>query len=357
MKKSLFTIFFLLTISISIIAQTPQVKIPITVSDGVTSQILNFGLDPSATEGIDAALGEYELPPLPPAGVFDARFLLPANYLKGSLSDYRLGSDATKGDRTYRIQYQVGTGSTITISWNFPTGVTGVLKDMFGGVIVNKAISGTGNYIVPSNLSPLNMIITYNLIAKPAVPTLTTPINNATGISINPNLVWVASTGADTYNLQIATDASFTTIIKDTSQTGTSYNVTTALTNNTKYYWRVSAANAGGTSNYTSEWNFTTIIAKPAVPTLSSPANNSTGISTTPALTWNPVTGADTYNLQIATDASFTAIIKDTSQTGTTYNVTTALTNGTKYYWRVNATNAGGTSAWSSVFKDRTSVV
>ena len=103
MKKSLFTIFSLLTISISIFAQTPQVKIPITVSDGVTLQILNFGLDPSATDGIDAALGESELPPLPPSGVFDARFLLPANYLIGSLSDYRLGYDTTKGDRTYRL--------------------------------------------------------------------------------------------------------------------------------------------------------------------------------------------------------------------------------------------------------------
>ena len=32
------------------------------------------GLDETATDCIDPALGEVELPPLPPAGVFDIRF-------------------------------------------------------------------------------------------------------------------------------------------------------------------------------------------------------------------------------------------------------------------------------------------
>ena len=209
-------------------------------------------------------------------------------------------------------------------------------------------IFATDNDISPSNSS---LISSFSVVVKiPDVPTLSSPANNSTGISTTPTLIWNPVTGADTYNLQIATDANFTAIIKDTSQSDTSYNVTTGLTNSTKHYWRVSSTNTGGTSNYSSVWNFTTIVAASGVPTLSSPANNSTGISTTPTLIWNPVIDADTYNLQIATDANFTAIIIDASLSDTSYNVTTAIINGTKYYWKVNETNAGGTSDYSTVW-------
>ena len=43
-------------------------------AEGGKSGVLQFGVDAQATAGIDAALGEIEQPPLPPAGVFDARF-------------------------------------------------------------------------------------------------------------------------------------------------------------------------------------------------------------------------------------------------------------------------------------------
>jgi hypothetical protein len=46
----------------------------ISVTDGIITDTLHFGLHPNATNGIDNALGEDELPPLPPSGIFDARF-------------------------------------------------------------------------------------------------------------------------------------------------------------------------------------------------------------------------------------------------------------------------------------------
>ncbi|MBU1545114.1 MAG: hypothetical protein KKE62_19965, partial [Proteobacteria bacterium] len=73
---ALFT-FSILTLSLNLcLAQTPAIDIPITVTDnsGGTQQ-LNFGLDPTATDGIDVSLGESELPPPPPSGIFDARFM------------------------------------------------------------------------------------------------------------------------------------------------------------------------------------------------------------------------------------------------------------------------------------------
>ena len=48
--------------------------------DAENSETLQFGLDPCATDDLDACVGESELPPLPPSGVFDARFTDDGSY-------------------------------------------------------------------------------------------------------------------------------------------------------------------------------------------------------------------------------------------------------------------------------------
>ena len=52
------------------------------------ANLLLFGLDSTATDGLDSQLGESELPPFPPAGAFEARFFLPDNNFSGSLGSY-----------------------------------------------------------------------------------------------------------------------------------------------------------------------------------------------------------------------------------------------------------------------------
>jgi hypothetical protein len=47
----------------------------LTVVSGLATIELVLGQHPEATAGLDGALGEYELPPLPPSGSFDARFM------------------------------------------------------------------------------------------------------------------------------------------------------------------------------------------------------------------------------------------------------------------------------------------
>lgn len=85
-------------------------------------------------------------------------------------------------------------------------------------------------------------------------------------------------------------------------------------------------------------------------PTLSSPANGSTVSNLTPRLAWNPPTGATSYGLQVATESTFTNLV--VNQTGIAnpyYDLPPGeLNSNTGYYWRVNASNAAGTSAWSS---------
>jgi hypothetical protein len=68
----------------------------------------------------------------------------------------------------------------------------------------------------------------------------------------------------DYFRLQIATDALFTTIVKDqTGMTSPNLTVSTGLLGNTKYYWRVYGANAVGVGKWSSVNSFTTMTALP----------------------------------------------------------------------------------------------
>ncbi len=90
------------------------------------------------------------------------------------------------------------------------------------------------------------------------------------------------------------------------------------------------------------------MLATPGVPVLGSPADFAVGVSIEPTFTWGAVVGAASYTLQLATDAAFTTNVTTYSGLlGTTYTVT-GLSNSTQYYWRMSATNGGGTSSYSS---------
>jgi hypothetical protein len=83
---------------------------------------------------------------------------------------------------------------------------------------------------------------------------------------------------------------------------------------------------------------------------LSSPADGATGVSINPTLTWNASSGATTYRAQLSTTADFSTLVADrTGLTGTSVTIT-GLAANTLYYWRVNATNTGGDSPWSTVW-------
>jgi hypothetical protein len=249
-----------------IYAQTPALDLPLTVTDGVTNQELRFGIDPTATDGFDNALSESELPPVPPAGVFDARFIgtdISKPLGQGTLKDYRTGTAVGDTTHTYEISYQLGSGTAITIGWDLPMGITGVLQDLFGGVLVNQPMIDQSNFTVPNPaIDKLKMIITYTkpTAIPPSPPALTSPADGAVGLPTSLTLSWSELSEATSYHLQVSTTSSFATMVIDQSGIPqTSYPVS-GLLNNTTYYWRVSATNAGGASGWSSAWRFTTLV-------------------------------------------------------------------------------------------------
>lgn len=220
--------------------------------------------------------------------------------------------------------------------------------------------NGTAGVITGNPAGTVNLLL-YSVVAggppppPPAAPTLASPADGATNVSIPAALSWNASSGASSYTVQVSTDPGFGSFAYNQSGITSTSTSVSGLSGNTLYYWRVNATNAGGTSGWSSTRSFTTSTAPPpAAPTLVSPTNGQTNVSRTPTLTWNASSGATSYRVQVSTSSAFTTTVYD--QSGITSTSTTLPTLGGRvwHYWRVSATNAGGTSGWSATWNFRT---
>ena len=193
--------------------------------------------------------------------------------------------------------------------------------------------------------------VTVNDIEPLPAPNLSSPANGETGVSISPVLRWQEVEGANSYNVQLSENDTFTELIVDqTNVTGTSYNVV-GLSYETTYYWRVSAENNDGTSDWSAVWSFTTRTEQTDpldAPTLSSPSNGAVDVELPVTLDWYNVPGATSYDVQLSDDDGFSNLIVDENGiTASNYTVS-ELDNGTTYYWRARAKNASETSNWSA---------
>ena len=97
--------------------------------------------------------------------------------------------------------------------------------------------------------------------------------------------------------------------------------------------------------------SFFSASAQPAAPVLSSPTNGAANLPTSVTLSWNSVSGASSYTLQISSSSAFTSFIANQSSIPGTSQVLSGFSINTTCYWRVNATGTGGTGAWSSVWE------
>ena len=193
--------------------------------------------------------------------------------------------------------------------------------------------------------------------AGPPAPPLVAPANDTTNQFVPVTLSWGSVAFAVSYNMQVSATSSFSSTVFE--QAGyTSDTVTVgALVNSTTYYWHVNAANGSGTGTWANAWRFTTVEAAPAAPVPATPVNGAADQGTILTVGWTASTGATSYEVQIATESAFAATVS--SQTGLTADSATVsgLDYGTTYYWRINATNTGGSSTWSEVWSFATLAV
>ena len=133
----------------------------------------------------------------------------------------------------------------------YGTSMAGRMTYMYAEV--GAGCSLTGPYV--SNYYP-NIRI-YGTLLPPVAPVLLSPSNGASNQATRITLAWNASANASGYRLQVATDAGFSNIVLDQADIATA-GKRVNLNTNTQYFWKVNATNSGGTSDWSTAWNFTT---------------------------------------------------------------------------------------------------
>jgi len=149
-----------------------------------------------------------------------------------------------------------GASASFSPSSVTPTGSSTLTISNLGSVAVGSYnFTVTGNSTTGTKNYPLVLIVN----SPPSAATLTTPTNGATGVSTGVTFTWTdGGTPAETYDIDIATDAGFSTIIDNATNLPSTNYVSSALSSNTTYYWRIRVNNGCGISAYSSTFSFTT---------------------------------------------------------------------------------------------------
>ena len=181
---------------------------------------------------------------------------------------------------------------------------------------------------------------------------LVSPTNNTIAKDTADNLSWNIVQGNTAYQVQIATDENFNSIILDQNTSSEQFNYN-SLSYFTNYWWKVRAKDPSGSFG---DWSFVrkfqTEVNKPV---LVSPANSTKELSYSQNLVWNSVIGADKYTIHLSDKLDFSNLIlnKSISLTQETIN---NLMPYTKYYWRVIAENNTKQGNWSETFSFTTKI-
>ena len=98
--------------------------------------------------------------------------------------------------------------------------------------------------------------------AVPIAPTLISPANGSTGISLTPTLNWNDIPNAFDYGVQLTNDPNFLTLVINVNGlTNSEYTVPTGILDpNTVYFWRANARNGLGTGTFSTIWFFTSVV-------------------------------------------------------------------------------------------------
>jgi hypothetical protein len=154
-------------------------------------------------------------------------------------------------------------------------------------------------------------------------------------VTLSTSALPTGATAAFSTNPVTPTGSSILTVTSGTAATGT---------------YTITVSGTGGGETHTTDITLNVLSGTLTAPSLISPADGATEVALSAPLSWNAVTDAATYEVEVATDAGFSSIVFTQAGITTTNTTASGLSANTQYYWRARAANTCVTSAWSLVF-------
>jgi fibronectin type 3 domain-containing protein len=315
-----------------------------TLGDNVTVGVQ----DSTQTDGLQVFHGSTDGTGAPTAGRafrISANTLLPPLQTPTSVS----ASDGTYTDKVY-VTWSASPGATsyqvcrCTGSMSADTNQIGIAY----GTTFNDttAVPGTTYYYL---VKAVNASQTSGFSSSDSGyrrPALLAPTGIAASdgtYSDKVRVTWNAVSGASSYEVWRSTGSSSASASLVGVTTSTTYNDTTAVADTIYYYW-TKALNSAGSSLFSSS-NTGYRASGPAAPTGATATDGDYADKV--RITWNPVSGATSYEVWRNTSSSTSSANKIGTTTVTSYNDATAVAGLAYYYW-VKTVTSRGTSGFSS---------
>jgi len=262
-----------------------------------------------------------------------------------SLSNYKYLSVSEIDLKLVANKETIGDSETFQLS-RFDDGTT-ALKCSAN----NKYVTISDSNILKASASSIGNTEKFLIYSSPEAPE-NLSANSDTNSSVD--LGWLASEGATGYNVYRCATSNGTFVKVNNSAVIETIFTDLDLTAGTTYYYKVTALNANGESDYSSTLPATvpTELTHPAAPTgikMNSSTENSVNLG------WKAAVFSEGYNIyrSITSDGTYEKV-NTTAVTGTSFT-DMALTTGTVYYYKVTAENIKGESDKSGVLFASTS--
>ena len=234
----------------------------------------------------------------------------------------------------------------------------------FGATILDTVLTGTtlnfkvSDYFqdyfwrvkarVPGCETDYSTVRQFRTIVGPPMLASATPADSAQGLPSNITLQWPNAPGAENYDLQIADDENFLSLLVDETNYGpNSYDYNNSVSNK-RFWWRIRTNGQGCNSEWSESNTFVT--AFPKVVALS-PTDIDTCVSINATFEWLSLSGANKYEVQASKTENFNPLdilFEDPNVVGTTV-VGDVKNAASRIYWRVRVNNDNNFGLWSDV--------
>ncbi|MCA9016369.1 MAG: hypothetical protein KDA77_13635, partial [Planctomycetaceae bacterium] len=264
--------------------------------------------------------------------------------------------------------------TTPTISWSAESGAThyevwiSQLGPNQGAVLIQGGIAST-SFTVPNSLNaqehriwvrpffgstPGTWSASSDFFVSDQTASVTAPPHNGLSFDSTPTISWSSVSGAESYEIWVSEVGGSAVLIQG-GVTGTSFTVPGPLDPQEHRVWV--RPEAGGTSG---AWSIgSDFFVSNETTSVVSPANHATTFDSTPTISWNAVTGAQSYEVWIS-EVGGSVVFQQTGIVSTSFTIPIALNAQEHRVWvrpEVNGTSGNWSPSSDFFVSEDTAVI